>query len=594
MDDGRKVWHGVRGWFHYPALKDPRFGNAKGGAHYDFRKNETLVDEGFIRKVNETSGLPVDKCLEGIYAHEIGHYMVFPKNLSTLILAAYMIENMFTKEKEDVHQFILQTYADMANDTSAVLEEQRTGAILDMRTATQTTHDDECNGNIRAVMLKFLHHTAKRPYELKEELHPYFEKMKEVDFLNVDHEKMRQGLFAFGNIIIDLIKKYPPKGGNGPGDASDVLGLPNDTDIKDALKNASPGEIKEAMRQISHKLTKGECERLRKWLKDKGKEAPKTPLPGGMRSIGTSEGELTIDPDVISYYYELSKMYPILTTKKLLDTEGKARSWSDTEKWRPGTDKDLALPGSSGGLLLPGITRKVRITERPIQTTDYKVPHLLEILDSSGSMPDPKQSKSFAVLGGFCVARSYHLHGGHVGVINFSGSSFYLPYTRELFQALGAISAYQGGGTVADVEMIRKMLGPEAAKLYSENIDGRIVPRGIDRMRSGLPHECMKKEVSINLQHIQNAFAAKSIDVVLFTDGGIANLNEVLQLFEEKAEINRATIVLTHGFTQELDGYSGKIAIYRIDDVKDIPGLVIKESRKAFNAISNKTAFGEE
>jgi len=605
MDDDKKAWNKVRGWFHYPAVQEPRFvAHYDGGACYDFKKNAVLVDANFIERVSQKSGLQVDRCLEGVYAHEIGHYMVFPRDLATLLLAAYMIDNMFPKDRpgkdavpddpksepgkpglfpkdkdnKEVREFILQTYMDMANDTAAVLQEQRTSAIMDMRNAIQTDLDDELNRNIRSVMLAYLHHQAARPYELAGELKPYFEKMKEVDFLNVNHEKMRQGLFTFGHIIMDMMKKYPPQGGG----LSIGIGVPKDGDVDGILKGTTPSEIRDALRGISYKLTKGERERLVKWLKDKGVDMPGTPI-SGPKSIGTSEGVITVDPEVVDYYLELSREYPIVTTKKLLDTEGKARAWSETERWRPGTDSGLALPGSSGGLLLPGITRKVKITERPIQTVDYKVPHLLVILDSSGSMPDPKQQKSFAVLAGFCVARSYHQQEAHIGVINFSGSSFYLPYTRDLYDALGAISAYQGGGTVADVDMIRKMLGPEAAKLY-----GEVPERDLRHLR----RQFLRKEVSISMEHLYHAFEAKSIDVVLFTDGGIANLNEVLQLFEEKAELNRATIVLTDGFTQELDEYQGKVKVHRVKNDADIPHIVISETSKGFNSFSDKLLIG--
>ena len=53
-------------------------GGFNGGACYDFKKNAVLVDTKFVENAVKVSGLPVDNMLEGIYAHEIGHYMVFP------------------------------------------------------------------------------------------------------------------------------------------------------------------------------------------------------------------------------------------------------------------------------------------------------------------------------------------------------------------------------------------------------------------------------------------------------------------------------------------------------------------------------------
>ena len=586
MADRKALWDKVRGWYHFPALKEPQYVHGmEGGACYDFKKRETLVDESFIEELKEKSGLSEDRCLEGTLAHEIGHYMVFPRDLGTLILAAKMIDDFFGNDDREVKEFIFQAYADMANDTASVLQEQRTSAILDLRNSIQAILDDPVNNNIRAVMLGYLHHQAQRGYALPEELEPYLERMLEVDFLNDNQEKMRLGLFTFGNIITDMIKRYD-KGGKGDGKTSFRLGsgLPGEGEMDGILKDMTPGQLKEALRDISGKITKREFERVRKWLESRGVKLPKP--SSGMNSIGTSEGDLPIDQEVIEYYEQLSLKYPIVTTKKLLPTEATARAWSETEKWRPGTDATLALPGSSGGLFLPGITRKVLITERPIQTTDYKVPHLLVIIDSSGSMPEPKTLKSHAVLGGYCASRSYFLHGSSIGVINFSGSSFYLPYTRELNEALGAISAYQGGGTTIDVEMVRKMLGPEMAELYSKNPD---------RNMGHLPQGALKKELSINMPHLQSAFEAESIDVVLFTDGGISNLEEVLKLFEERAELNRATIVLTHGFAQALDDRKGgKIDIHKVEDEKDIPGIIIRETQKSFNLLDKINKGGKK
>jgi hypothetical protein len=403
---------------------------------------------------------------------------------------------------------------------------------------------------------------------------PFLKRMRSIDFLNQDTERMRLDLYTFGNIITDMLKKYGGKGGRGKGKEGNctlkVFGPP-DTDMKEILEKATPQDIKEALREITGKISKGELDKLKEWLKGKGAKTPEMPP---VITIGTSEGDLPVDQEVIQYYKDLASHYPLIITKKILETESKVRTWSDVKKWRPGDDPSLALPGSSGGMFLPGITRSIRIAEMPVKTTDYKVPHLLVVIDSSGSMPDPGHLKSYAVLGGYCAASSYHIQDAYVGVINFSGSSFYLPYTRELGHALGAISAFQGGGTTVDVEMVKKMLGPEMAELYA-NQPGRNMEY--------LPHQYMKKEVAIGIT--PDIFKAESIDVLLFTDGGISNLNEVLELFSEKAVLNRATIVLTHGFSQEIADFKDeRINVHRIEDVKDIPKIVLKEVSRNFDA----------
>lgn len=574
------VWEKSRSHYHFPALNKPKAADIpNGGAAYDFKTRETLVDSGFVADVSQKASLSPDDALEGIFVHEIGHYMVFPRTLGTAILAGKMVNDFFGKEGDETMGFIFQTYADMCTDTASVLEEQRTEPIIRIRSGLQETKNDELNHNVRQVMLSYLLHQAHREYKLDEELKPFLDRMMGIDFLDQDTEKMRQGLWTFGNIVVDMVKKYGGGGGTGGGKGQcggqgggqlKSFG-PSDSDIKEIIKNATPQDIKEALREISNKISKGELDKLKEWLKDKGVKPPEMPP---VIVIGTSEGDLPVDQEVMQYYKDLASHYPLIITKKILETDSSIRTWSDVKKWRPGDDPSLALPSSSGGMLLPGITKSVRIAEMPVKTTDYKVPHLLVVIDSSGSMPDPKARKSYAVLGGYCAALSYHIQGAHIGVINFSGSSFYLPYTRELDHGLGAISAFQGGGTTVDVDMVRRMLGPEMADLYA---------RSPERNMGGLSREFIKKSVAIGIS--DEVFKAESIDVLLFTDGGISNLNEVLELFSEKAELNRATIVLTHGFSQEIaDFKDGRINVHRIEDAKDIPKIVLKEVTRNFAA----------
>ena len=601
------VWERVRGWYHFPAVKEPKMVKGlEGGAHYDFSKREILVDEEFIDKTCKTGNIGQERCLEGVLSHEVGHYMVFPRNLSTLILAAKMTDDFFGKQDKDMREFILQTYADMADDLASVLFEARTDAVLDMRKACQA-HLDDFNRDVRSVMLAYLNHQAHRQYDLEEELKPFFERMKEIDFHNESVLQLRLGIFTFGNIILDMVKEGggPPPGrppgrprrrGHGegptvPGEGDEPIDTeeeggegkgkgkkpgkgkgkePGDCNIDDILARATEEDIKQALREIADKISKGEFDKLKEWLKDKGAPLPEPPKA---ITIGTSAGDLPVDQAVLEYYKELSMQYPLVVTKKLLETDSTTRSWSDTEKWRPGKDPNLALPNSSGGKFLPGVTRSIKIAERPIRTTDYKVPHLLVVIDSSGSMPAPAERKSFGVLGGYCAARSYHLHGSSIGVINFSGYSFYLPYTRELDEALGAISAYQGGGTSVDVDMVRKMLGPEMAEIYLNNPHLNM---------RGLPREAIIKRLEVAVP--QDVFSAESIDVLMFTDGGIANLNETLELFREKAQLNRATVILTHdSFEQEIKNFDdGRINVQRIEKAEDIPGVVIRETQENF------------
>ena len=598
MKQEKQTWGKVRRSYNYPPLRDPIIkANVEGGAYFDFKSGDIKVGERFINEITDKTSLSEEACLEGILTHEVGHYMVFPRNLATVILSGKMINDFFGEYSEDHQGFIFQAYADMCDDTTSVLDYNKRDSILNMRTASQETIPDEFNQNIRNVMLGYLQRQAGKEYELKEELNSYLERMIEIEFVeketgrpSKDAQKLRLSLFQFGEIVNDMIKDYKGKGKGGGGgdgegeggeggneyDIGDIFGLPKDIDINEIIKNSTGRDIKKALRQISGKISRGEYKQVKEWLKGKGADVPESVNEGQHYiGIGTSGGELQVDQEVINYYKELSKEYPLIIHKKPIDTEKTKKSFEETEKWRVNKEPLLAMPNLSGGLFLPGITRQIRVKERKVQTTEYDTPHLLVSIDSSGSMPDPTKRKSYAVLAGFCAARSYHSHESSVGVINFSGNSFYLPYTRDLDSALGAISAFQGGGTVVDVELLKKMLKPEEFKIYKEHPEAFI---------GRIPNEAIKKEIELSYPAFKKALESGNIDLLMFTDGGIYNLDEVLELFEESNSINRATIVLTDSYDQFIpSGEHPNVNIHRINKNEDIPGIVLKDIRRNLN-----------
>jgi hypothetical protein len=580
----KQLWEKVRGWYHYPPLRDPVVEQElDGGACFDFSSGDIRVGEQFVDEIKEKTKLSEEESLEGLLTHEVGHYMIFPRNLSTIILAGKMITD-FNDDKSR-QNFVFQTYADMCTDVASVLDGNKRDPILKMRTASQETLPSEVDQNVREVMLGYLHRQAGLQYNIRPELNSYLERMLTIEFLDPDtsrppkdSQKMRLSLFQFGDIINDMINKYKSdsEGGSGGLD-QEGLGMqnPGDLDLDKIIKDAPRGQIRRALREISEQISRGEYKQVRDWLKGKGGELPSEAYDGRVVTIGTSKGELQVNPEVVHYYRELSKQLPLIVSKKPIDTEKTKKAFEETEKWRVGREPLLAMPNHSGGLFLPGITRQVKVRDSKINTTDYDVPHLLVAIDSSGSMPDPADRKSHAVLAGYCAARSYHIHDSAVGVINFSGDSFYLPYTRSLEDALGAISSYQGGGTSVDVDILKKMLSPEEFKMYEEHPD-------MDIRR--VPKEAIKKDVELSYPTFRKALESGNIDLLMFTDGGISNLDEVINYFEDTQALNRATIVLTDHYSQIIPPTENpNINVYRVNKDEDIPHIVLRDIRRNMN-----------
>src|SRR3989338_4583037 len=106
-------WEKSKKKAHHPCLRNPEIGEETlGGAYFDFIKGIVQIGKKHIAEFEEL-GLAKDEIIEGTFDHEIGHYMIFPKNLTTLILLGHFAEKIF-KEKANV---ILNTYGDMVVDT---------------------------------------------------------------------------------------------------------------------------------------------------------------------------------------------------------------------------------------------------------------------------------------------------------------------------------------------------------------------------------------------------------------------------------------------------------------------------------------------
>lgn len=603
-----EVWQTVRSRFNNPPLHPPTHGPGvtKGGACINFKTAALLVDDDFVRETSDKTGVPIDQVNEGIYTHEIGHWMVFPRNLATIILASKIIYDFFKGMPESDQGFIFQTYADMANDTKSVLDSVKGEAILCMRRTSQVTLDDDLNFAVRGVMLAYLELQAKGttlpdeagmdefldsqlasfglgPKEFNDSIRPFLAKMLEIDFLNVlpgrNGEKtpeeqviqLKLNIFRFGNIIKDMIEKFTPQNptaGQGSKDgknkpirvASGLKPDHSDMDPNEIIENSEPKDIRDALRELSGKLSKGEHDSIKEWLKDKGILKQE----GGKISIGTSKGELTCDKEVVDYYLDLSRNYPTPITKRSMPTESTREVISGTARWNIGDDPLRVIPSANGGKFLPPLTRMIRTVEKPRLSVEYHEPHTLVVIDSSGSMGDPAHYKSYAALGGVCVARSTIMRGSYVGVVNFSGESFFLPYTLDLEQAATAIVSFQGGGTVLDVDLVRTMLDPVRARMYEEH------PEMADK-------RFMKKELTLKFPNMEELLKPQNINLVMFTDGGIANLDETLEFFASCSQINKGVIVLTDEYYRQQiqESYGDKIAVYHVKDEEDIPKIVI-------------------
>jgi hypothetical protein len=214
-----------------------------------------------------------------------------------------------------------------------------------------------------------------------------------------------------------------------------------------ALSTGDPGEFKTVVRDFEEEL------------KQSGFDAQGT--------MGFGPGS-SLDGDIL-FYMKLAENYALPIKKKPLQKSGSLYplSHSPWELGKPFRDID---PWTSFGKVMPGITQVWERREGDTFGEEEGAPNCMIIIDSSGSMANPREQLSFAVLGAACASDSYLRHDATVAVYNFSdamhGGRQILDYTRERKKIYQCICHYYGGGTRLDIKDLDSLQNPSQPDIF--------------------------------------------------------------------------------------------------------------------------------
>jgi hypothetical protein len=247
----------------------------------------------------------------------------------------------------------------------------------------------------------------------------------------------------------------------------------------------------------------------------------------------------------IYYYMKLAENYSLPILKRPREKSGSLYPHQHIpwELGRPFQDID---PWTSFGKILPGITQVWERREWEFQGEREGVPNCIVLIDSSGSMTNPNQELSFAVLGAACACEAYLKNQARVAVCNFSDAQAkgraVLPFSRERKEIYRILCTYFGGGTHLPVQEITTLQGDD------------------------LP------------------------DIFLITDMQITNLETLIQYFNQIP--NRVTAVhigdnrQVQAFRQSLS-LRKTVGVYAVERKEDIPRIVLGKIREYFQAQSH-------
>lgn len=226
-----------------------------------------------------------------------------------------------------------------------------------------------------------------------------------------------------------------------------------------SLERYSPDELVQGLQAFARHVQ--DIQQFRDTVQDFADEL--MALGYGDQGMGLGLGPL-LDADVL-YYMQLAQAYRLPLRGIPMACSGVVEPYSHApwEVSQPLQDLDI---WTSFGKILPGLSQTWTRRQGALYGRREGVPDGIIVIDSSGSMTNPRESLSYAVLGAACVAEAYLRHEAQIAVYNFSdarmGGKTVLPFSADRQAIYRGLCVYHGGGTslrLRDLEDLRRTAG---------------------------------------------------------------------------------------------------------------------------------------
>ncbi|MDA0747561.1 MAG: hypothetical protein O2954_13655, partial [bacterium] len=276
-----------------------------------------------------------------------------------------------------------------------------------------------------------------------EEEHEAVSRLSRIPYL--DRSRWGEAVQDFARVVAPLIKNQEGQPGGSQGG---MMGEHN-------LQQYSDGEIEKGLKQFSGKgyyAFRAMVEDFREELEASGH----MPEP----EMGRGRG-IPRDADLL-YYMARARTYRLPVRTVPMEKTGGMHPHTHTpwELGRPVQDIDV---WTSFGKILPGISQVWQRRQGETHGNAEATPDCLIIIDSSGSMTNPCEELSHAVLGAGCAADAYLNQRRNVAVYNFSdapsGGRELQDFTRDRRTVYKSLCKYFGGGTalhLPDLKALRR------------------------------------------------------------------------------------------------------------------------------------------
>lgn len=501
----KKIWPKVRRKHLFPQIPMPQFVESDEHVALEIKSKQLQVNAAFLEGLSDKMD-PSD-ALEAVLDHGISHYMYCPWDFNTH-LALYSEAKKVLKDK-GLAQKAASYFMDVVANTYCVKERE---------TKIPELYRNLPKAGVQGVLTAL--YQVIWGIDLGAEVDE--EKIRRLSRIPYLEKRLwRESVKKFAKTLEEILREEMETEQRQSQKMPNPLG-------EHSLDNYTLEEIDRGLREFATSVE--DIEQFRETVEDFKEELQAMGYSTG--GMGRGAGN-PIDADLL-YYMKLAENYSLPVKRLPMEKSGALHPHSHSP-WEIGKPIQDIDPWTSFGRIMPGLTQVWVRKEGDVFGEKEAVPDCLLIIDSSGSMTNPRERLSYAVLGAACACNAYLKNDKRVAVYNFSdafrGNKLILDFCKDKEAIYWAICRYFGGGTALDLNDVANLLKQ-----------------------------------------------ADKPDIIIITDMQITNLEKLIDFFN--AIENRVTVVhigdniYTARFREGVK-QKGNISLFPVKEKEDIPKIVL-------------------
>jgi len=428
----KRIWPKVRRNHLFPQISSPQLVESEEEVALEIKSKQMTINVNFLQSLTEK--MTPEDALQALLDHGISHYMYCPWDFNTHLML-YSEAKKVLKDKR-LAQKAASYFMDVVANTYCVKERETKIPELYRHLPKEGVQ------RILALLYQVIWGIDLGAQGEEESI----KRLSRIPYL--EKRLWKESIKKFAKTLEEFLQKEMENEQKSSKKAQNPLG-------EHSIENYTLEEIDKGLREFASSVD--DITEFRETVEDlKDELAAMGYTTGGM---GRGAGN-PIDADLL-YYMKLAENYTLPIKKLPMEKSGvlHPHSHSPWEIGKPVQDID---PWTSFGKIMPGLTQMWIRREGEVFGEMEKIPDCLIIIDSSGSMTNPRERLSYAVLGAACACNAYLKNSKRVAVYNFSdafrGNKLILDFCKEKESIYWAICRYFGGGTAIDLNDVTYLL----------------------------------------------------------------------------------------------------------------------------------------